>query len=438
MTELDSLWEAIQNSFRKSKGDTTYKNLIAPAKPLDFANGRLRIQLPSQYHRDFWEQLTDQVVEIVYQRTGQEIRPDYVLATDPTPLAQTPPRPQSTFKEETPLNPEYTFQTFIEGRSNMMAYASAFAASESPGDQYNPLLIYGGVGLGKTHLMQAIANNMKFHNPSVRIKYVTSENFMNDFVNSIKSGTQEEFRREYRDLDALLVDDIQFFASKGETQTEFFNTFNVLYDNKKQIVLTSDKDPREIPNLTARLVSRFMWGVPVEITSPALETRIAILKSKAEEEHLDVPNDVLNFVAQRINTNVRELEGALMRIRVFSELHQQPITLKLATEALQGMVANTETTVTIDLIQKRVATYYNINQSDITGKKRTKNIVVPRQIAMYLSRELTDNSLPKIGKEFGGKDHTTVLHAIDKIERQVQEDARLQGELVKLKNDLQA
>ena len=195
MTELDSLWEAIQNSFRKSKGDTTYKNLIAPAKPLDFANGRLRIQLPSQYHRDFWEQLTDQVVEIVYQRTGQEIRPDYVLATDPTPLAQTPPRPQSTFKEETPLNPEYTFQTFIEGRSNMMAYASAFAASESPGDQYNPLLIYGGVGLGKTHLMQAIANNMKFHNPSVRIKYVTSENFMNDFVNSIKSGTQEEFRR---------------------------------------------------------------------------------------------------------------------------------------------------------------------------------------------------------------------------------------------------
>lgn len=318
-----------------------------------------------------------------------------------------------------------------------MAYASAFAASESPGDQYNPLLIYGGVGLGKTHLMQAIANNMKFHNPSVRIKYVTSENFMNDFVNSIKSGTQEEFRREYRDLDALLVDDIQFFASKGETQTEFFNTFNVLYDNKKQIVLTSDKDPREIPNLTARLVSRFM-GVPVEITSPALETRIAILKSKAEEEHLDVPNDVLNFVAQRINTNVRELEGALMRIRVFSELHQQPITLKLATEALQGMVANTETTVTIDLIQKRVATYYNINQSDITGKKRTKNIVVPRQIAMYLSRELTDNSLPKIGKEFGGKDHTTVLHAIDKIERQVQEDARLQGDLVKLKNDLQA
>lgn len=436
MTELDSLWEAIQNSFRKSKGDTTYNNLIAPAKPLDLANGQLRIQLPSPFHRDFWESLTNQVVEIVYQQTGQQVQPVYLLATD-NGAPVSPPQQLPTFKEETPLNPEYTFDTFIEGRSNMMAYASAFAAAESPGDQYNPLLIYGGVGLGKTHLMQAIANSMRAHNPSVRIKYVTSENFMNDFVNSIKTGSQEEFRREYRDLDALLVDDIQFFASKGETQTEFFNTFNVLYDNRKQIVLTADKDPREIPNLTERLVSRFMWGVPVEITSPALETRIAILRSKAEEEELNVPNDVLNYVAQRINTNVRELEGALMRIRVFAKLHQQAITLALATEALQGMVPNTSAAVTIDLIQKRVAAYYQINQADIVGKKRTKNIVVPRQIAMYLARELTDNSLPKIGKEFGGKDHTTVLHAIDKIEKQTKDDPKLDRDLTKLRNDLQ-
>lgn len=436
MTELDSLWETIQNSFRKSKGDTTYNNLIAPAKPLGLTNGQLRIQLPSPFHRDFWESLTNQVVEIVYQQTGQQVQPVYLLAGDAQATGINP-QPLPTFKEETPLNPEYTFDTFIEGRSNMMAYASAFAASESPGDQYNPLLIYGGVGLGKTHLMQAIANNMRAHNPSVRIKYVTSENFMNDFVNSIKTGSQEEFRREYRDLDALLVDDIQFFASKGETQTEFFNTFNVLYDNRKQIVLTADKDPREIPNLTERLVSRFMWGVPVEITSPALETRIAILRSKAEEEALNVPNDVLNYIAQRINTNVRELEGALMRIRVFAKLHQQPITLALATAALQGMVPNTNTTITIDLIQKRVAAYYQINQADIVGKKRTKNIVVPRQIAMYLARELTDHSLPKIGKEFGGKDHTTVLHAIDKIEKQAKTDPKLDRDLTKLRNDLQ-
>ena len=319
-----------------------------------------------------------------------------------------------------------------------MAYAAAYAISDNPGKVYNPLLIYGGVGLGKTHLMQAIANNMLEHNPAARIKYVTSENFINDYVNSIKNNSQEQFRQEYRNLDALLVDDIQFFSKKEGTQLEFFNTFNSLHDNSKQIVLTADRYPKEIPDMTDRLVSRFVWGLSVEIASPNLETRIAILRSKAEEENIQAPNEVLNAIASRINTNVRELEGALMKVKILAQMKHEPITLALTREALQGMATESEDEgVDIDTIQKRVAAYYKINQSDITGRKRTKQIVVPRQIAMYLSRELTNDSLPQIGKAFGGKDHTTVLHAIDKIEKQLKDNQTLQDDIQDLKMDLQ-
>ena len=437
MTELDSLWEAIQNALRESTAEVTYTNLIAPAKAVSLVNNRLTIQLPTENHLDFWQDnLINKVRQLLYSQTGQPIEPIFILANGISqPVPTVAPTAQTSY--ETPLNPEYTFENFIEGRSNQMAYASAFAASEQPGGLYNPLLIYGGVGLGKTHLMQAIANNMLTHNPNARIKYVTSETFVNDYVNSIKNRSQEQFRQEYRNLDALLVDDVQFFASKGETQLEYLNTFNVLHDNNKQIVLTADQNPKQIPNLTERLVSRFVWGVPVEITSPELETRIAILQSKAEEEHIQAPNEVLNYIASKVNTNVRELEGALMRVRVFAELQKQPLTPQIAAEALQGLGFATETTLSIDLIQKKVAAYFNINQSDITGKKRSQNIVVPRQIAMYLSRELTDSSLPKIGKEFGGKDHTTVLHAIDKIEKNISSDSGLEKDLKNLRDELQ-
>lgn len=439
LTELDSLWETVQNEFKQTLSPVTYENLVAPAKAHSLLNGQITVVVPSNYHLEFWKkQITVQLEHILHEETGQDIKPRYVLTKDllvnqPT----TTPKPEPTFKETTPLNPEYTFETFVEGRSNQFAYASAYGASEQPGLLYNPLLIYGGVGLGKTHLMQAIANAMLQRNPNAKIKYVTSENFVNDYINSIKMGTTEQFRAEYRNLDALLVDDVQFLSSKNETQLEFFNTFNVLHDNNKQIVLTADQNPKEIPNLTERLVSRFVWGLTVEITAPDLETRIAILRRKADEEHIeDVPNEVFNFIASKINTNVRELEGALMRVRVFSQLHQQPMSLNMAKEALQGIGEDATTELNIDLIQKKVAAYFNINQSDITGKKRVKNIVVPRQIAMYLSRELTDNSLPRIGREFGGKDHTTVLHAIDKIEKQLDQDAQLKATVDKLQKDL--
>lgn len=436
LSSLDSLWEAVQNTFKQTITGPTYENVVAPAKADSLSNHQLTVVVPTEYHLDWWQRsLNTQLKHILREQTGQDIEPRYVLTKNlinkSTATPTTPATP--TFQEQTPLNPEYTFETFVEGRSNQFAYASAYAASEQPGGLYNPLLIYGGVGLGKTHLMQAIANNMLIHNPNAKIKYVTSENFMNDYINSIKNRTQEEFRREYRDLDALLVDDVQFLASKNETELEFFNTFNVLHDNSKQIVLTADQNPKEIPNLTERLVSRFVWGLTVEITSPGLETRIAILNRKAEEENIQgVPSEVLNYIATKINTNVRELEGALMRVRVYAQLHNTPITTAIATEALQGIGDAPTTALTIDLIQKKVANFYGITQADITGKKRVKTIVIPRQIAMYLSRELTDNSLPKIGKEFGGKDHTTVLHAIDKIEKQLQADSQLQNDIKNL------
>lgn len=437
LSSLDSLWEAVQNTFKSTITGPTYENVVAPAKADSLSDHQITIVVPSDYHLTWWQRnLNVHLKTILKDLTGQDIEPRYVLtknllasqaATQPT----TPP-----VSKQTPLNADYTFETFVEGRSNQFAFASAYAASEQPGELYNPLLIYGGVGLGKTHLMQAIANNMLVHNPNAKIKYVTSESFMNDYINSIKNRTMEEFRSEYRDLDALLVDDVQFLASKNDTQLEFFNTFNTLHANHKQIVLTADQNPKDIPNLTDRLVSRFVWGLTVEITSPGLETRIAILNRKAEEENLDVPSEALNYIATKINTNVRELEGALMKVRVYSQVHQTPITKQVAFAALQGMGDAPATALTIDLIQKKVASFYGITQADITGKKRTKTIVIPRQVAMYLSRELTDNSLPKIGKEFGGKDHTTVLHAIDKIEKLLQTDDQLAGDIKNLRLDL--
>ena len=423
MIELNSLWESVQKEFRKTTGSVTYNNLIAPAKAISLENNQLTIELPTKSHRDFWQnEMTAKLKDLLFNETLVHIEPRYTLERE----LMTPSSPAGgIMTKQTPLNPEYTFEAFVEGRSNQMAYASAYAASEQPGGLYNPLLIYGGVGLGKTHLMQAIANNMLRHNPNAKIKYVTSETFTNDYINSIKNNNQEQFRREYRDLDALLVDDVQFFSNKEGTQLEFFNTFNSLHDNNKQIVLTADRNPKQIPDLTDRLVSRFVWGVPVEITSPDLETRTAILRSKAEEEQINVPNDVLSFIASKVDTNVRELESALLRVRVAAQLHHAPITIELANETLKGMEAADEAVISIDLIQKKVAAYYNIRQSDIVGKKRVKQIVFPRQIAMYLIRNMTETSLKAVGVILGGKDHSTIKHGIEKIENELQADETL-------------
>ena len=440
MTELDSLWEAIQNSFRQDTTPVTFDTLIAPAKAISLSQNQLEIEVPTPVHRDFWRKnLNTQLKEFAQHELGRNIEPHYILEGEFTYTnKKTEDDPTPSFEMDTPLNPHYNFGTFVVGEGNKMAHAAAFAVAESPGSLYNPLFIYWVVGLGKTHLMEAIGNHMLQVNPNSRVKYVTSEDFTNDYINAIRNNTTEQLREEYRNLDLLLIDDIQFLANKEGTQLEFFNTFNALHDRKKQIVMTSDRIPNEIPELQDRLVSRFRWGLTVEITPPDLETRIAILRSKVEEDHIDIGNDTLNYIAGQIDTNIRELEGALTKVQAFANLSGERITPSLASQALKGLHRVAKNEISIAKIQKQVADFYNITQGDILGKKRVKQIVMPRQIAMYLSRELTDSSLPKIGNEFGGKDHTTVLHAIDKIEAELKKDTDLQNDITKLKAKLRS
>lgn len=361
--------------------------------------------------------------------TGEEAEQEEVIEEkNPKVVAPSP-------LKKAMLNPKYTFDTFVIGKGNQMAHA-ALVVAEDPGSIYNPLFFYGGVGLGKTHLMHAIGHQMPQSQPNAKVKYVSSETFANDFINSIQNKTAEEFRQEYRNVDLLLVDDIQFFAEKEATQEEFFHTFNALYNEGKQIVLTSDRLPNEIPKLQERLVSRFAWGLSVDITPPDLETRTAILRKKAAER-LEIPDDTLSYIAGQIDSNIRELEGALVRVQAFVAMNSEDISTSLAADALKTLKSGKgHPQLSILQIQEEVAKYYHIQLKDLKGKKRVKSIVVPRQIAMYLARELTDNSLPKIGAEFGGKDHTTVIHAHEKIQRLMDSSVSMQNEVSEIKNFL--
>ncbi|SUY44791.1 chromosomal replication initiator protein DnaA [Clostridium putrefaciens] len=326
------------------------------------------------------------------------------------------------------LNPKYTFDSFVIGNSNRFAHAASLAVAESPAKAYNPLFIYGGVGLGKTHLMHAIGHYVLKNNPNTKVVYVSSEKFTNELINSIKDDKNVEFRNKYRNVDVLLIDDIQFIAGKERTQEEFFHTFNALHEANKQIILSSDRPPKEIPTLEDRLRSRFEWGLIADIQAPDFETRIAILKKKADVENLNVPNEVLVYTATKIKSNIRELEGALIRIVAYSSLTNSEITLELATEALKDIISSKNSkNITIANIQDIVSSYYNLRIEDFKSQRRTRNVSYPRQIAMYLSRKLTDMSLPKIGEEFGGRDHTTVIHAYEKISTGLKTDESLQN-----------
>ncbi|MCI1945845.1 chromosomal replication initiator protein DnaA [Clostridium luticellarii] len=332
--------------------------------------------------------------------------------------------------EEMPtmLNPKYTFDSFVIGNSNRFAHAASLAVAESPAKAYNPLFIYGGVGLGKTHLMHAIGHYILENNKKSKVTYVSSEKFTNELINSIKDDKNVEFRDKYRNIDVLLIDDIQFIAGKESTQEEFFHTFNALYEANKQIILSSDRPPKEIPTLEDRLRSRFEWGLIADIQPPDFETRMAILKKKADVENLNIPNEVMVYIATKIKSNIRELEGALIRIAAFSSLTNSEISIDLAIEALKDIISSKQSKqVTVDLIQDVVANYYNLKVSDFKSARRTRNVAFPRQIAMYLCRKLTDMSLPKIGEEFGGRDHTTVIHAYEKISSNLKHDESLQN-----------
>lgn len=442
MPSLNELWTQLQKIYKDEMSTVSYNTWIESAHPISFEGNELLIEVPSALHKKYWEDnLAGKIVETGYLLYGSEVIPNFLPADEKrqqkTQEAQQKTEKKEQNKQKTLLNPKYTFDTFVIGKGNQMAHAAALVVAEDPGSIYNPLFFYGGVGLGKTHLMHAIGHQMLLKRPNAKIKYVSSENFTNDFIYSIQKNRMEEFRNEYRTVDLLLVDDIQFLVNKEGTQEEFFNTFEELYRNNKQIVLTSDRLPNEIPTLPERLVSRFAWGLSVDITPPDLETRTAILRTKAEAENLEIPDDTLSYIAGQIDSNIRELEGALVRVQAFATMQNVDITTSLAAEALKALKNSQPLTqVTIQDIQEQVAKYYHVQVKDLKGKKRVKTIVVPRQIAMYLARELTDYSLPKIGAEFGGKDHTTVIHAHEKIQQLLGSNTQLQEEIAEIKNAL--
>jgi chromosomal replication initiator protein len=422
----ESLWGEVSSRLRGALNETTYRTWFDDVAGEELSDEAFVLRVPTDFAREWIEgHFLGLIKAAVKDSIGQERRVGLRVVEErglPEPLpAEVELRPR---RGEAGMNPKYVFDLFVIGSSNRFAHAAALAVAEAPAQAYNPLFIYGGTGLGKTHLMQAIAQYVMQHSGDLSVRYVTSETFMNDFINSLRDKRIEGFKQRYRTYDLLLVDDVQFFEHKERIQEEFFHTFNSLYEAGSQIVMSSDRPPREISTLEERLRSRFEWGLITDIQPPDLETRIAILRKKVKTDGIHVPDpQVLTFVASRIETNIRELEGALTRVVAFSSLTGRPMTVELAQEVLKDVFPQGEAAeVSIRRIQEAVSERFSISLNELTGEKRSQNIVYPRQVAMYLSRELTDSSLPKIGKEFGGRDHTTVIHATSKIARLIRED----------------
>src|SRR5215471_14360461 len=357
------------------------------------------------------------VADVQADPASIQLSPDETAVLENDPAVPAVPQPGAAG-----LNPRYTFDTFIVGSSNQFAHAACRAVAEAPSRSYNPLFIYGGVGLGKTHLMHGIGHYVLRHDRNLKLTYISAERFMNEMINAVRYDRIIDFRERYRTVDVLLVDDIQFISGKEGTQTEFFHTFNALYDSQKQIVISSDCPPHEIPQLEERLRSRFEWGLIADIQSPDLETKVAILKKKAEAEVVPLPDNVAIYIANKIKSNIRELEGSLIRLIAYASLTGQEITLALAQEVLKNVLAHDDKAVTIEIIQKYVADYYNLKLADLKSRNNSKSVAMPRQIAMYLCKSLTHASLPEIGKSFGGKHHSTVIHSIRKVEDLRQRD----------------
>ncbi len=428
--DLESTWKQTKQLLENSVSSIDYSTWIEPTMAVKIdghdlilmaENDYAKEQLESKYLRlmkNAFRQVSNQDFDISI--VTEEICKNSHVQTDNTPL-------------DPNLNPKYVFETFVVGNSNRMAHAASLAVAEAPAKAYNPLFLYGNVGLGKTHLMHSIAHYILAKNPSAKVLYVTSETFTNELINSISNNKNEEFRNKYRNIDVLLIDDIQFIAQKERTQEEFFHTFNALHGSQKQIILSSDRPPREIKTLEDRLRSRFEGGLIADIQSPDLETRIAILRNKAKSEHCIVSDSVLAYIARCIETNIRELEGALTRISAYSQLTNREITVELAEEALKDIYGDqNQKQITTDFIMDVVCNYYQISSADIRGNKKPKNIAYPRQIAMYLCRKHLDLALSKIGEDFGGRDHTTVLHACNKIEKDMEKEPDLQKTILEL------
>lgn len=434
--QLEQLWIKTLNIIKGELTEVSFNTWIKSIIPISIEETTMKLEVPNDFTRGILEsRYKDLIINAVKLVTSKKYSIEFLISSEEVTIENE--KTQNTNNDSnvvvndemsSTLNPKYTFNSFVIGNSNRFAHAASLAVAEAPAKAYNPLFIYGGVGLGKTHLMHAIGHYILKNNPKAKVVYVSSEKFTNELINSIKDDKNVDFRNKYRHVDVLLIDDIQFIAGKERTQEEFFHTFNDLHSADKQIILSSDRPPKEIPTLEDRLRSRFEWGLIADIQPPDFETRIAILKKKADVENLNIPNEVMVYIANKIKSNIRELEGALIRIVAYSSLTNKDVSVDLAAEALKDIISNEQNKqVTINLIQDVVSNYFNLKVEELKSSRRTRNIAFPRQIAMYLSRKLTDMSLPKIGEEFGGRDHTTVIHAYEKISNGLKKDEQLKN-----------
>ena len=442
----EQIWQAAQEELRFQLSKPSYETWLKNASLVGREKNDFKIGVPTKLAKDWLE---DRYSAMIKETLSAIVSGDVSVAFEVVPgqleslsrrsaiaVADEPPpeEEEPVLAEASQLNPKFQFQHFVVGNNSRFAHAACRAVAETPAKAYNPLFLYGGVGLGKTHLMHAIGHAVLEKHHRRRVAYVTSEKFMNEMISSIQEGRMVDFRTRYRTVDVLLVDDIQFLAGKDRTQEEFFHTFNSLHELNRQIVISSDRPPKEIPTLEDRLRSRFSWGLIADIQPADFETRVAILKSKVGPYARLVPEDVLSFIAHKIQKNIRELEGALIRVIAHASLNRSAVNVDMAARLLQDVIPSTETrTLSMETISRTVANFYHISLEEMKGKRRDKHIVFPRQVAMYLIREETASSLPAIGQAFGGRDHTTVLHSFEKISTDSKEDQRLQADLRKLR-----
>jgi len=432
MMNCKNIWNQTLLLIEERISGPSFETWLKETEAIDVQGDTVVVSVPSDFVKEWLDNRYAQLIkDVLLEVTGNPLDVKFIVG------AQDPTTTREGRRDEvisTQLNPKYTFETFVIGNSNRFAHAAALAVAEAPAKAYNPLFIYGGVGLGKTHLMNAIGHFVIKHYAGSRVVYLSTEKFTNDFINSIRDNKTDEFRNKYRNVDVLLIDDIQFLAGKESTQEEFFHTFNALHESNKQIIISSDRQPREIPTLEDRLRSRFEWGLITDIQTPDLETRAAILRKKAALEQINITDEDILLVANRITTNIRELEGGLTRIKAYASMTGREINQELIEQTLKDLVPNSQDEpITVEKIQQVVADYYNLRVEDMKAKKRTKAVAHPRQIAMHLCRELTDLSLPKIGDEFGGRDHTTVMHAQEKISAEIEKSPNIAHQVEAIK-----
>jgi len=438
---MPELWAQAVAEIKERIGRQNYETWIKPIGFISRNKNEICLDVPNKFFRDWLtEHYLVQIQDILSTLAKHDVKVVFEINEKTNRQASAEKgvkreERERVQKSNSNLVPKYTFQNFVVGASNQFAHAACVAVANQPGEHYNPLFIYGGVGLGKTHLVNAIGHQSA-QRSGLKVVYLSSESFMNELIGSLRRDKMDEFKKKFRNVDILILDDVQFIAGKERTQEEFFHTFNSLYESHKQIVITSDKFPKEIPGIEDRLRNRFEWGLIADIQPPDMETRVAILQKKAENEGVQLPHDVAFFLASNIDSNVRELEGSLTRLGAFSSLTKATITVELAKDVLKNTLKNAQQEITVENIQKTICDYFNLKIGDLKAKRRTQNIALPRQVAMYLCRKYTETSFPAIGDKFGGRDHSTVIHASKTIERKIKEDPHMQTTIEKLERNL--